>query len=760
MFLMRNKLFSFYFLCLFTLSVQAQNYEYLNVECLDKNGNAYLNPLVGGLNSPQFGRVDFDLDGVEDLVAFDRDGEIVLPFRYNGSDYIYRPEYRNTFPALKKWARFVDYNADGIKDIFCYNIEAPLDGVEVYTGRIIDSKLTFEKYTQTFGNFEIIYFRLPNGTNYFNLDISSADLPDIVDVDNDGDLDIITFQGDDPFVKFIKNTSIEDGKSLDSLDFVFEDNCWGKFRENGVNENIKLSESSSECAPAFKGESDDTKHNVHAGSSITLYDDEGDGDYEAIIGDLSNVHMNWLYNEKEGDEDFMTQQDTLFPFYDTPIDLYIFNAAFVEDVDQDGNNDLLVAPNFTGAIKNRDNVWYYRNAASDGQHDFQLQNTNFLGDEMFDFGSLTNPTTCDFNQDGKKDLIIGVFGDFVIGENPDSRLYLLENIGDDAEMAFQLIDEDYLGFNAYKSLFFNYAPSIGDLDNDGDDDLMVSTNTGELIYLENIAGEGQPYVFASPVFEYKNIDVGDNAKVQLIDLNRDGLLDIVIGERNQNADPNDDEKQGNLNYFQNIGTEGSPDFNPDEESMPNTPVLGHVVTKDETTIRGSATPYFYDTGDSLILFTGSESGRIKVYNNIIDNLYEDFTLFDDEVTALFTGKRSAICVDDLNNDGLLEFIVGNIRGGFSIFGSDLQQNGVVNNKDIEQYSLKIYPNPASEYIQLEYEDHFNEYVLKAISGEYIQNGVLNTGQSTISIETLPSGIYVLELIGSDVSVTKLISVMK
>ncbi len=749
------------FFLFFSFWAGAQSYSLLDANCIDIDGQELSNPFVGGLNSPQFNTVDFDLDGDDDLVLLDRDGGIVVPYEYDNGEYIFAPEFRNTFPALKNWARFVDYNNDGVKDIYCYNIESPLDGVEIYKGSVVDNKLQYEKIIPCPGEaFEIIYFTV--GSQKANLDLSSADLPDIIDVDGDGDLDIITFQGDDPFVKFFRNTNIEEGVSLETPQYELADACWGKFRENGVNETIKLSDTVNDCADPLKEEDEEeiNKNGVHAGSTITLYDDDNDGDFEAIIGDLSNERMNWLHNEAVDGESFMTSQDTVFPFYDTPIDIFIFNAAFVLDIDKDGNDDLVAAPNFTGAIQNRDNVWYYRNGAENGEHDFQLQSTDFLGNEMFDFGSLSSPTTCDFNQDGKRDLLVGVFGEFVIGDNPDSKLYLFENISTDDELAFQLIDEDYLGFLAFKELFFNYAPSVGDLDNDGDDDLMVSTNTGELIYVENIAGEGNPYEFAAPVFEYAGIDVGDNAKVQLVDLNRDGLMDLVIGERNQNADPNDPEKLGNINYFENVGSTGNPVFGSDEDVLPNTPALGHVVTRDITTIRGSATPYFYDTGEDYILYVGSESGRVKLYEDIENNFYTGFTEIDDSVNALFTGKRSAVAVDDLNNDGLLEFVMGNIRGGISIFGSDIQTNGVVSVEEDLFEDVSIYPNPTSELINIQHENQFRNYEIMSIDGVLLRKGNIEANRQTISVNQLPSGVYILNLKGADAIYSSKITIFR
>ena len=45
---------------------------------LTEDGDALANPWVGGLTAPQWSPFDADLDGDEDLFAFDRDGSRLL----------------------------------------------------------------------------------------------------------------------------------------------------------------------------------------------------------------------------------------------------------------------------------------------------------------------------------------------------------------------------------------------------------------------------------------------------------------------------------------------------------------------------------------------------------------------------------------------------------------------------------------------------------------------------------------------------------
>lgn len=727
-----------------------QSYQVSNAKIYDINNNQLLNPFAGGMNSPQFNEIDLNLDGVMDLLVFDRDGNGIIPYVFEGGQYLYAPQYKSIFPKFKKWVRLRDYNKDGIMDIFCFNLEAPLDGIEIYKGVISGGKLEFQKYKESFGQYEIIYYKFQNF--YYNLQVVSTDLPDLVDVDGDGDLDIITFTGDESSVRFYQNMCIEEGISLENPTFILKDLCWGKFKESSFNESIFLSSDPTKCANGFAPDEKDfpTKNNIHSGSTITLYDDDNDGDFEAIIGDLTNQHLIWLNNGGSPSEAFMNQKDTIFPIYDESFELYIFNSGFIFDVDHDGNTDFVAAPNNEGGASNVNNVLYYRNTASNGQHDFQFVQNDLFGQDMIEYGSLTNPAICDYNQDGKKDIVLGTFGKFEAGTNPAGRLILFENVSTSSEqLEFRIVDEDYLGFSAYTGSYYSFAPNFGDIDNDGDDDLLVGTQSGNIMFLKNKAGSGNLYDFEPPVFKYSNIDVGDNSKPQIVDLNKDGLADIVIGERNQNPNPFNEDLIGNINYFQNVGTTGSPLFGEDEKILPNTPTLGFVVTREITeSFNGSAAPFFIESDDDFILYTGSETGKVKVYNGIIDSIYGTFQKISDQLVEINEGKRTVLSAGDLNGDGLLDFVCGNQRGGLSIYNSNLGLDGLVGNAEIELIDFNVFPNPASDLIHIE----IGQYQLNSISiynqlGQKVYGLKEKFTQNTVhQIETLKweSGIYFIE----------------
>ena len=160
-----------------------------------------------------------------------------------------------------------------------------------------------------------------------------------------------------------------------------------------------------------------------------------------------------------------------------------------------------------------------------------------------------NPFLWIIIRDGLQDLVIGNKSFFVPGGMRNSRVYLYENIGTASTPKFEQTADDLWGLNVFSNNSWRFTPAFGDLDGDGDLDALIGEEFGNLFYAENIAGPGNPFEFATAIFGYQDIDVGQVSKTQIIDMNRDGLLDLVIGERN-----------GNINYFENMGTAENPAF--------------------------------------------------------------------------------------------------------------------------------------------------------------------------------------------------------
>ena len=82
----------------------------------------------GGLNSSQFSEIDLNLDGIKDIIVFDRCGNKLSPYINNNGNFVYSPQYRNFFPKIENWILIDDYDCDGRNDIFTYSTA----GIAVY----------------------------------------------------------------------------------------------------------------------------------------------------------------------------------------------------------------------------------------------------------------------------------------------------------------------------------------------------------------------------------------------------------------------------------------------------------------------------------------------------------------------------------------------------------------------------------------------------------------------------------------------------
>ena len=106
---------------------------------------------------------------------------------------------------------------------------------------------------------------------------------------------------------------------------------------------------------------------------------------------------------------------------------------------------------------------------------------------------------------------------------------------------------------------YNSAPTFADLDNDGDLDLVVGEWYGALHYYENTGTRSQPNFTertgaANPL---DGIDVDYASAPVFADLDRDGDLDLILGER-----------EGHLYYYENTGTRTEASFIPHSLSEP------------------------------------------------------------------------------------------------------------------------------------------------------------------------------------------------
>jgi len=732
------KVYSFLLLnlfCVFYSNAQL-NFEY-DASIPVKIGSTPLQlPWAGGLNYAQFSDFDFDYDGDLDLFVFDRSSNNIIVFTQEsngGAHYELAYDAQKLFPADVRYrATLVDFDQDGKKDLFTYGI----GGVKVYrnTGDAVNG-LQWTLFKELLNS---QYFTFNS-----NLYVSSSDIPAIIDVDNDGDIDVLTFHIGGSHLEYHKNLSMETYGIPDSLIFELKNECWGKFVENVNNNSLSLNDPNSPCVgggisnPEIILSPSDKNYEKHAGSTVLALDYNNSGVLDLIIGDVAFTNLNLLINggTTVNSDSPMISVDNAFPSNTTPADVQLFPAAYYVDVDFDNVKDLIVCPNAKNVSFNRQSVHFYKNNGSNTQPNFIFSESDFLQNEMLEVGSGSIPVFADFNQDGLKDLFIANFFRYKPILEKESTIAYYQNTGTAIAPEFTFVENDVFNLSN-QNYGLRTVPTFGDVDGDGDADLFLGLEDGTLVYYENTSTGGNA-IYSTPVPNYTDntntiITTNGHCFPQLFDLDNDGLLDLILGKRS-----------GEIMFFQNIGTTTNPSF------QLSNPKLGDI---DIATLvpDGYPSPHFFRKNDTTYLFLGSVDGKMFFYDSIDTHLSpgDTFRLDSDHFLGLNVGAYSSFTVNNIDNDAFLDLFVGQDLGGIYHFEVDPNSSSSLSEVKLEQ-TFELHPNPATDEVYI----YTTESPLQKISifntlGEIVLEldvSSFHSYSTTLPLEDFKSGVYFVKV---------------
>jgi len=522
-----------------------------------------------------------------------------------------------------------------------------------------------------------------------------------VDIDNDNDLDIIAIA--DSFSKAITLYENIDGLGNFGSEVIIspEANPSRSFSSadidgDGDNDIVAGSTFGNNIAwyenlngEGVFGEEQIISNNASVSSqNVLCFDIDNDGDLDVLISSSSNDTISW-YENLDGSGNFSDQ-------------IIIDNSSnnvlstMFGDLDGDGDTDILAT------ITDDDMVVWYEN----------LNGTGNFGSRQVIVSNVNFPnfvTLADLNNDNTLDILIayqirdqiswvpnidnqGIFGelnDFFVYAHLPEWVEVIDIDGDsDLDVFFASAGDDKIGWYENLDGAGNFGEqiiisevipspnsiSIGDIDNDGDLDIVASSSFGEnkIFWFENTNGLGD--------FDLKQ-NFGSapttSLNVEIVDIDNDGHKDIITQFRwYRNLD--------GLGTFENNGVIFSVPF----EASP----VRRIKTID---IDSDGDQDIMGIGDGVFISINTGSGFFN--------------------PLLVSGNGGTdIRVGDLDNDGDYDLITANPSNTTS--SSEITWHENLNNTGNFNSWQFIAPDEIEQYFDLEIFDFDNDGDLDLFAG--------------------------------------------
>ena len=573
------------------------------------------------------------------------------------------------------------------------------------------------------------YTQQTGGSNPMNgEDVGSESVPFLVDIDNDGDLDMFIGEQDGT-VNYYENTGSASSATytqqtggsnpLNGVDvgsyshpaFVDIDND-GDFDVYISNDATSISfyeNTGSAASPTFSSQSSALSPASGTGESRSfLVDIDNDGDYDAFIGGDDGT-IDYFENTGNASSPSFTQQTGgSNPFNGEDIGSY--SSIIFVDTDADSDFDAYLG-------ESNGTIVFYENTGSQASPTFTQQTG---GDNPFngvDIGSFSRPTCGDLDNDGDTDCFIG--------ENDGTINYFLNEVTASASIVFTEQTGSDNPFNG-EDLGDYSKPTFVDIDNDGDFDMFAGELAGDFIYYENTGSASSPTFTertggSNPM---NGEDVGDYSAPTAVDLDNDSDYELMVGEL-----------FGSGYYFNNTGSAASPTFS-ELTGGPN-PLNGASVTF-------RFVPVFIDIDNDgdLDAFIGRNSGAIDYYENTGSAASATFTQrtgASNPMDGEDVGQNSTPSFQDLDGDSDYDLVIGDIDGTISYYentGSAASATFTQRTSSNNPFNgVDVGANSAPALVDIDNDGDFDAFI-----GE--QDGIINyyENQTPIAITTGPGGV--------------------
>ncbi len=464
-------------------------------------------------------------------------------------------------------------------------------------------------------------------------------IPQFVDIDGDGDLDLFISDADGQLT-LLENTGTPRAPQFRLVPSAFKDinvRSWFYFVD-------------------MESDGDPDLYHANEDEGLTFYRNNGSG-----------RQANFVLEERE-----------VLSFNGQPVFSQLTSIPAFADIDADRDYDF-----FSGIITGE--IASYKNIGSRHATLFQFETERWQDLLIFTFGKASftpreqpfaNPSrhgasAIEFaDLDGDGDL------DFFYGDFFHKGMYYLRNDGDPREAKVAITDTLFPKPQPVITNGYN-IPRFADIDGDGDLDFFVAClqqSQDNFIFYRNTGTAISPQLQPVTNNFLTMIDVGSNSAPTLADIDADGDLDLFIG----NID-------GQISFYENIGSATAPALRWITDALPYIQPNSHF----------SATPAFadIDADGDLDLFVGSFIGKIAFYENRGSPRAPDFAWITNDFENINAGSAAAPHFADIDRDGDYDLFVGVVDSAtINIF-----ENVGQTNAPRFQFKKKFQPASNFEY---------------------------------------------------------------
>ncbi len=173
-------------------------------------------------------------------------------------------------------------------------------------------------------------------------------------------------------------------------------------------------------------------------------------------------------------------------------------------------------------------VRLYLNASTDAAPAFDAGTFLQVGEPgskvVLDVGSRATPTVVDWNNDGKRDLVVGGL---------DGKIRVYVNAGADSSWDFRAAQ--FVQDNGADLLVLaaRSSPHVADLDADGKKDILSGDTDGQLLFYSNTGTDASPSFSGYSLVEADSVPINlpdyPRSRPFVCDWNADGVLDVLVG---------------------------------------------------------------------------------------------------------------------------------------------------------------------------------------------------------------------------------------